>query len=104
MIIKFVEFGSSLGTRDLGKKIRETVEGAIKKNERVIFDLEDMEIISNSFADECFAKLLLEFDFNTIKRNTSFINGNKNITTIILKALKDRIKKINEENSGFNKV
>ena len=56
MHIKFLEFGSSLGTRDLGSKIREEIEKSIDRDEKVIFDLKGMEIISNSFADECFAK------------------------------------------------
>lgn len=98
MHIKFSKFGSSLGTRDLGSKIRKEVEESIN-NENIIFDLEGMEIISNSFADECFAKLLLKFDFDTIKSKTSFINGNNDITKIILKAFRDRMKKINRINS-----
>ena len=70
MHIKFLEFGSSLGTMDLGSKIREEIEKSIDRDEKVIFDLKGMEIISNSFADECFAKLLLKFDFDTIKSKT----------------------------------
>lgn len=99
MHIKFLEFGSSLGTRDLGSKIREEIEKSIDRDEKVIFDLKGMDIISNSFADECFAKLLLKFDFDTIKSKTSFINGNNDNTKIILKAFKDRMKKINIVNS-----
>lgn len=98
MNIKFSEFGSSLGTRDLGAKIRKEIEESIAKDEKVIFDLDGMEIISNSFADECFAKLLLKFDFDIIKSKTSFVNGNNENNKIILKAFKDRIKKINKDN------
>lgn len=96
MNIKFLKFGSSLGTRDLGAKIREEVEQSIYNDEKVIFDLDGMEIISNSFADECFAKLLLKFDFDIIRSKTSFINGNNENNKIILKAFKDRIKKMNK--------
>lgn len=99
MHIKFLKFGSSLGTRDLGSKIRKEVEESIHNDENVIFDLDGMEIISNSFADECFAKLLIRFDFDTIKSKTSFINGNDDNTKIILKAFRDRMKKINRVNS-----
>ncbi|EKY28058.1 hypothetical protein HMPREF0216_00900 [Clostridium celatum DSM 1785] len=97
MIIRFCELGISLGTRDLGNKLREKIEESIENNDKVIFDLDNIEILSNSFADECFAKLLLKFDFDTIKKNTSFINGNNSNNTIILKAFKDRMKKINKE-------
>ncbi len=91
MIIKFSEYGTSLGTRVLGRQIRQQIEECISNNEKVIFDLMDMDILSNSFTDECLAKLLLKFDLDTIKRNTSFINANDNNTRIILKAFRDRI-------------
>ena len=45
MIIKFLEFGKSLGTRQLGKKIRTDIINSIKKGEKVIFDFNGVSII-----------------------------------------------------------
>ncbi|MGJ0841590.1 STAS-like domain-containing protein [Clostridium tertium] len=94
MIIKFENLGKSLGTRFLGAEIREKVEANIENGEKIIFDLENVDLVSNSFADECFGKLIIKFNIETIKKNTSFINVNSLNEKIILKAINDRIKLI----------
>ncbi len=57
MVIKFKNIGIHLGTRVLGADVRSEIIEAIKTSEKVVFDLTEVETISNSFADECFAKL-----------------------------------------------
>lgn len=92
MIIKFENLGKSLGTRFLGVEIRERIENSIEKGEKIIFDFENVGVISNSFADECFGKLTLKFDITVIKEKTQFVNVNSINEKIILKAINDRIK------------
>jgi len=94
MIIKFSEINSSLGTRKLGKEIRHNMISQIQSNEIIIFDFENVDLISNSFADECFAKLLEVFSLEIIKKKTTFKNANNDISMVIKKAFNDRIKKI----------
>ena len=86
----FSEHGNLLGTRLLGKKIREEILQEIEFNNKVVFDFEGVEIISNSFADECFGKLLLTHDLNTIKLFTTFTNVNKTIVGVVKYAIKQR--------------
>ncbi|MDI0267802.1 STAS-like domain-containing protein [Clostridioides difficile] len=88
MIIKFLEFGKSLGTRQLGKKIRTDIINSIKKGDKVIFDFNGVSIISNSFADECFGKILEEMDLQTLVNNTEFKDTNDNIRIIIKSVLR----------------
>ena len=93
MLIKFKEIGSSFGTRTLGKKIREKEVKSFNASEKVIFDFEDVELISNSFADECFGKLIEEFGLEFTKNMTTFKNANNLVALVLKKAINDRIKK-----------
>lgn len=86
----FKEFGNSLGTRSLGRKIRNSVLEDLRMGNRVVFDFGGVEIISNSFADECFGKLVLDFDLSFIKANTTFKNTNKDIVRVIKYAISQR--------------
>jgi hypothetical protein len=89
--ISFKEFGSSLCTRSLGKKLREDITTRLTANTKTVFDFEGVKTVSNSFADECFAKLLFEFDLEYVQQNTTFKNTNPFITKCISVALKQRL-------------
>ena len=56
---RFITVGENLGTRKLGEKTRNELLPLLRGDERVILDFEGVNIVSNSFADECLAKLLL---------------------------------------------
>lgn len=87
MIIKFSEYGKSLGTRTLGKDIRNTVLSEINNGNKVIFDFEGVLTINNSFADEILGKLVVDINFETVREKTEIINANENIRFIIRKVL-----------------
>lgn len=53
----FKEFGENLGTRPLGKRVREQLLPMIEQNDCVVLDFTGVDVVSNSFADECIAKL-----------------------------------------------
>ena len=57
---KFIEYGTDFGTRDMGQKLRQKLLPLIKENDKVVLDFTGVNVVSNSFADECIAKLLLE--------------------------------------------
>jgi hypothetical protein len=52
----FKEYGENLGTRPLGKRVREDLLPMIEQNDRVVLDFTGVNVVSNSFADECIAK------------------------------------------------
>ena len=56
---RFRDFGEYLGTRQLGEKVREQLWPLVQGDEKVRLDFDGVDVVSNSFADECIAKLLL---------------------------------------------
>lgn len=73
---KFREIGEALGTRQLGAQARERLLPLIESNDKVVLDFEGVSVVSNSFADECLAKLLLVMSFEELKRRTTFASVN----------------------------
>ena len=69
---KFNQFGENLGTRMLGADVREQLRPLIEGKEKVVLDFEGVDVVSNSFADECLAKLLLTMSLNELKQRTTF--------------------------------
>ncbi len=73
-VVRFVEHGQSLGPRDLGKNVRESVEALLKDGKKVLFDFKGVHLISSAFADEIFGKLFVSLGEDVFKRNVK-ING-----------------------------
>lgn len=73
---KFREIGEALGTRQLGAQVREMLLPLIESNDKVVLDFEGVSVVSNSFADECLAKLLLVMPFEVLKQRTTFVSVN----------------------------
>jgi hypothetical protein len=94
MVIKFADIGSSLGTRELGAKVREEILNAITNSQEVTFDMSGVEVVSNSFADECFAKLLLNFELSELKKHTHFKNAEPFVNKVIANAFKGRMNQL----------
>ncbi len=69
---KFIEYGTDFGTRDMGQKLRQKILPLINSGEKVVLDFTDVRVVSNSFADECIAKLLLEMPLDELKKHTTF--------------------------------
>lgn len=85
--IQFNKIGTSLGTRDLGAKIRLSIQNEIEKNDKVFLDFKDVEVITNSFANECFGKLREAITTETFRNKVAFINTNDFIQRVIISAL-----------------
>ncbi len=89
---KFITFGENLGTRALGAKVRAQLLPLIEEGqELVILDFEGVNIVSNSFADECLGKLLLVMPFEKLKKRTTFSGLNDFARKSIALALKRRL-------------
>ncbi|MFD1141871.1 STAS-like domain-containing protein [Larkinella insperata] len=99
MIMQFQRFGKILATRPLGRQVRSEIINELRKNDVIIFDLEGVDTVSNSFADECFAKLLSEMDLSTLKRRTTFRNASPFIKGVITYAIKEGLASQSEHSS-----
>lgn len=89
---KFISFGENLGTRILGAQVREDLILTIKSSDCVILDFEGVNVVSNSFADECIAKLIpLLGGINELKSKTTFRNINDFARKNVLIALRRRL-------------
>lgn len=93
MIIQFKNINNSLGTRRLGKEIRNEISQNFNNSDIIVFDFDGIELISNSFADECFGKLVEDFGFNYVKSKTTFRNVNPFVNIVVKKAITDRLRK-----------
>lgn len=86
----FREFGENLGTRQLGQQVREQLMPLLEKDERVVLDFTGVNVVSNSFADECIAKLLLTMSLDDLKAHTTFQGLNPLASESVLTALRRR--------------
>ena len=86
----FVQYGENLGTRPLGQRVREILLPLIQQNDCVVLDFTGVNVVSNSFADECIAKLLLNMSLSELKQRTTFRGLNPVAAECILTALKRR--------------
>lgn len=93
---KFLEYGMDLGTRDMGQKLRQKLLALIGTDDKVVLDFTGVNVVSNAFADECIAKLLLEMPLDELKRHTTFRGLNPLAERSVLVALQRRYKVMNE--------
>ena len=95
MKVEFNELGSSFGNRNEAEKIRNLIEERIHVEKVIIFDFNGVELVTSSFADECFGKLIQNFGLNFIKSKTKFINTNKKVDFVIKSSINKRLFKNN---------
>ncbi len=95
MLIHFKDIGSSLGTRQLGAEIRNQIENRFDFSDRIIMDFSGVDVISNSFADECFGKLFLTHNLDFIRNHISFKNTTPFVKAVISKSLNQRMESQN---------
>lgn len=89
---RFSQFGVYFGTRDMGAKIREQLLPLLKQGEKVRLNFTDVKVVTNSFADECIAKLLLEMPLDELKNRTTFFGLDPMAERSVLVALQRRYK------------
>ena len=87
---RFKEYGEKLGTRPLGKRVREDLLPMIEQNDCVVLDFTGVNVVSNSFADECIAKLLLSMPLADLKARTTFRGLTPLASESVLTALQRR--------------
>ena len=90
VVFKFSNYGDSMGTRLLGARIRADLRPLLDGEEKVVLDFSGIDTVTNSFADECIAKLLLEMPLEELKSKTTFRGVTPLAERSILSALKRR--------------
>ncbi len=93
---RFLDYGTDFGTRDMGQKLRQKLLDLINTGQKVVLDFTGVNVVSNSFADECIAKLLLEMPLDQLKQHTTFRGLNPLAERSVLVALQRRYKVMNE--------
>ena len=89
---KFINYGTDFGSTIMGQKLRQKLLSLIKENDKVVLDFTGVNVVSNSFADECIAKLLLEIPLDQLKQHTTFRGLNPLAERSVLVALQRRYK------------
>lgn len=100
---RFSNFGENLGTRMLGEKVRHELMpliNGINGKEKVVLDFSGVNVVSNSFADECLGKILLVMPLEDLKQRTTFIGLNDFAKMNIATAFKRRQRAILLSGSG----
>ena len=87
---KFIDYGTDFGTRDMGQNLRQKLLDMIATGEKVILDFTGVNVVSNAFADECIAKMLLDMPLDELKRHTTFRGLNPLAERSVLVALQRR--------------
>jgi hypothetical protein len=61
-VINMKDFGETLGTRGLGERVREKILAELRSDEnvRIVLDFGGVQVMTQSFGDELFRKLLVE--------------------------------------------
>jgi hypothetical protein len=88
--IKLNGYGKFLGTRELGTQIRNAIVPKLSHGTTVVIDFNNIEGITNSFADECFGKLIIETGTAPFKEHVKFTNLDPTEKSILNFALMNR--------------
>ncbi len=88
--IKFNTIATDFGTREMGRNIREKLLSLLEDKSCIALDFTGVNVVSNSFADECIAKLLLHMPLSSLKQHITFRGLNPVAERSILVALQRR--------------
>ena len=89
MIVRLKEFGTSLGSRVLGKEVSSMIN--FEKEEEIILDFDEVKMITSSFADEVIGKNCAKLGLHNFFQKVQVINTSEQIKLILKKAIMDRL-------------
>lgn len=93
MIVKLKEFGTSLGSRVLGKEVSNLID--FEKEEEIVLDFQDVKMVSSSFADEVVGKNCARLGLHNFFDKVQIVNTSEQIKLILKKAIMDRLQELN---------
>ncbi|MDP9750369.1 MULTISPECIES: STAS-like domain-containing protein [Thermoanaerobacter] len=82
-MLKLNAFGDILLGRELGKKVRDSIKDMLSKENKLIIDCYGVKGTSQSFADECFGRLVEEMGLENFKVKIKIQNAEPEIQSII---------------------
>lgn len=89
MIVNLKDFGTSLGSRVLGKEVNNMID--FEKEEEIILDFQDVKMVTSSFADEVIGKNCAKLGLHNFFKKVQIVNASEQIKLIIKKAIVDRL-------------
>lgn len=89
MIVDLKEFGTSLGSRVLGKEVSSLIN--FEKEDEIILDFDEVKIVTSSFADEVIGKNCAKLGLHNFFKKVQIINTSEQIKLILKKAIMDRL-------------
>lgn len=89
MIVKLKEFGTSLGSRVLGKEVSNMIN--FEKEGEVILDFNGVKMVTSSFADEVVGKNCAKLGLHNFFDKVQIVNTSEQIKLILKKAIMDRL-------------
>lgn len=89
MIVNLKDFGTSLGSRVLGKEVSNMID--FEKEQEIILDFEDVKMVTSSFADEVIGKNCAKLGLHNFFSRVQIINTSEQIKLILKKAIIDRL-------------
>lgn len=88
-MIKLKDFGTSLGSRILGREVSNLID--FEKESEIILDFEDVKMVTSSFADEVIGKNCAKLGLHDFFEKVQTVNTSEQIKLIIKKAIIDRL-------------
>lgn len=89
MIVKLKDFGTSLGSRVLGKEVSNMID--FEKEDEIVLDFEDVKMVTSSFADEVIGKNCARLGLHNFFKKVQIKNTSEQIKLILKKAIIDRL-------------
>lgn len=89
MIVQLKEFGTSLGSRVLGKEVSNMVD--FEKEQEIVLDFQDVKMVTSSFADEVVGKNCAKLGLHNFFDKVQIVNTSEQIKLILKKAITDRL-------------
>lgn len=89
MIVKLKDFGTSLGSRVLGKEVSNLIN--FEKEDEIILDFDEVKMIASSFADEVIGKNCAKLGLHNFFDKVQIVNASEPIKLILKKAIIDRL-------------
>lgn len=89
MIVNLKDFGTSLGSRVLGKEVSNLIN--FEKEDEIILDFDEVKMITSSFADEVISKNCAKLGLHNFFDKVQIVNASEPIKLILKKAIIDRL-------------
>ena len=93
MIVKLKEFGTSLGSRVLGKEVSNMID--FEKEDEIILDFDGIKLVTSSLADEVVGKNCTKLGLHNFFKKVQIVNSSEQIKLILKKAIIDRLQELN---------